>query len=499
VTVSAVPPLPGLLAQIQSEVAAQQARGPRLAAMDAGAATISQVNNWGVSNTTTYELNDHITLKNIAGVRKVKTLDQFDLDGTRLQLVQVGGKIDIDQVSDEFQIQGKAFDGNLDYILGAFYFRESGLDLNFNVKSLGYMPDAATGNPFSSGGDLSSVSKSLFGQLNYKFSGIEGLSTTLGLRKTWDERDVDVTRGAQFREGTPFAFCRFNNTAANINPTCTPLGKNHREFSKASWTAGLNYQMDKTLVYGKVSRGYRSGGFDPSASTSAMLVGFEPEVVTEGELGLKSDFEVAAMPVRIASAAYYSKGDNIQRTVRLSQFTTSTSTINAGAAHFWGVELEATVIPFRGLEVSGFYNYNRAIYDTFRDGAGNDLSSNYFTSQPRTKYGVSATYTHDLEGLGEFSIYGTYAFQSRIYFDDLNRSAGIQNGTTQAGYGLLNGGASLKRIGGRPVDATLWVRNLTDELYATNGQTLLGVTAVNWSEPRTYGLTLRYSFGASAN
>ena len=66
-----------------------------------------------------------------------------------------------------------------------------------------------------------------------------------------------------------------------------------QEGSKPTWTAGLDYKLQPDLLlYGKVSRGYKAGGFNTNAVRPETRT-FGPESVTAYELGFKSDFTIA--------------------------------------------------------------------------------------------------------------------------------------------------------------------------------------------------------------
>ena len=75
-------------------------------------------------------------------------------------------------------------------------------------------------------------------------------------------------------------------------PLPSSLVHQDARFEAPTWTFGANYQVDDGLMlYATVSRGYKSGGFN-SVSTPALFNFYEPEFVTEGELGAKSQLHV---------------------------------------------------------------------------------------------------------------------------------------------------------------------------------------------------------------
>jgi iron complex outermembrane receptor protein len=59
---------------------------------------------------------------------------------------------------------------------------------------------------------------------------------------------------------------------------------------------------------------------------------------------------------------------------------------------------------------------------------------------------------------------------------------------------LLNASVDWRDLAGKPLDVSLFGKNLTDKRYFT-GSAALNFASVNVAEPRTYGLQLRYRFG----
>src|ERR1019366_3782336 len=74
------------------------------------------------------------------------------------------------------------------------------------------------------------------------------------------------------------------------NPlTCTYQS---HQFQAPTWTVGLDYQITPDmLVYGKGSRGFKSGGFN-GAGNQTFPIQYESEYVTDVEIGLKADWDI---------------------------------------------------------------------------------------------------------------------------------------------------------------------------------------------------------------
>src|SRR5262249_25005720 len=124
------------------------------------------------------------------------------------------------------------------------------------------------------------------------------------------------------------------------------------------WTFGIDWKAnDDTLLYAKISKGYRSGAFGitgPAASPNpvqqaANLAQFgpvAPEKLLSPEVGAK--IEAWDHKLRLNGAVFYSDYKNIQDTVNLPAAcptcTPNSVLQNNGVAHLWGGELEATAV-----------------------------------------------------------------------------------------------------------------------------------------------------------
>src|SRR5665213_2957832 len=131
------------------------------------------------------------------------------------------------------------------------------------------------------------------------------------------------------------------------------------------------------MVYGTMRSGYRSGAINTQAVNVAVLVA-KPEQVQDYELGVKSDWQVAGIPLRTDIALYETAYHNIQVQQTFPNVTLATTvsgapcdqtqfnagnclgtfndniTTNARAAKIFGVELSLIHIsePTRQAEIS---------------------------------------------------------------------------------------------------------------------------------------------------
>src|ERR1700728_53343 len=135
-----------------------------------------------------------------------------------------------------------------------------------------------------------------------------------------------------------------------------------------TWTAGLDYKLlEGFLVYGKVSRGYKAGGFN-TYSVYPDTRTFGPEYDTTYEVGMKSDFHVADKPARFNLDYYYTDYSKIQRAAgdyNPADQANGAVTLSSASAVIQGIELEADVKLTPDLEFGLNYGYTDAYYTKF--------------------------------------------------------------------------------------------------------------------------------------
>ena len=211
-----------------------------------------QARNDFLSNTTTYQVNDDTTVKNIFGYQNTYSKTPGILSGTPFASLDLynssgealgppGGEVfKNESYSEELQVQGSLLDHDLKYIVGGFY--------NYATQ------DALI--PVIVGGDLptplgqvtyntqdTDESRAVYAQFTYDFSRwVQGLSLTTGGRYTWETVGM-----------TPFADDAFF------------IGYPHesKTLSAPSWNITLQWQFTPAQQVYFTNRGsFRSGNFN---------------------------------------------------------------------------------------------------------------------------------------------------------------------------------------------------------------------------------------------
>jgi iron complex outermembrane receptor protein len=459
-------------------------------------------------NTTTVELTPNLTFKNVASFSRVRVSGGFDNDGTpapvtHFQRTHYAGQPSAfgenrnEYVTEEAQLQGRAFDNKLNWVIGGFWQ---------NTYPYGYQEIRTVGGGIVTPtiSHVNSTTTAAFAQATLDFGafseGLDGLKLTAGYRYTWDTRHYTAfAYNTSTNVCTTDATKRFPNCGARFD------GK----FSAPTYNLTLDYKITPSvLVYLTNRTGYKSGGFN-TVVNSQVPTSFAPEKVTDWELGLKADWNLAGMPVRTNLDVFRDKYKDIQRSVFLSNpqqpGAILTYLANAAGATIKGFEGQFIAKPVDGLTVDLTYSYMDAKYDNypnFRDFSLpgtplqqiTNLKGKPLPFSPKHKYGLNVRYEFPENDLGRFDVYGGLSYQSHFLSTDQPQPVVYKIGD----YTLLNIGANWRNVGGKPVDIEAYMTNVANKKAIAAGQVFYysaGASAASFIEPRMYGVRLRYTFG----
>jgi iron complex outermembrane receptor protein len=468
----------------------ETALGPRATALDTD--EIDKEYTYRFVDVAEWHATPDITVRNIAAYTVSKYLFRWDLDGSDLPLVGStnpnGWSNSIAAYSEEPQLQGQAFHDNLIWTAGGFlqFVHPAGY---YYVQSIEFDTPLNTiiANPLTQAGRSTTKEQAAYAQATYDLGSVydvlSGLKTTAGYRYSWDyasnlQNSYNGKNQCQAFPSISVPFCA-NETSGH--------------FSQATWTVALDYQLTPdTLFYVTGRRGYNPGGFNAYAPTPALRK-YEPEKLTDIELGVKSNWNMWDMPIHISADLFHDAYSNIQRETAVVSTSLSTITENAAEATLEGIEFEGKIIPIKSVELSGFYAYANSRYDKYISPTAGDLSGLPFTGGPRNQYSATGQYHLPIAAtLGDASISATYSWQGHVQFSDRELGGVI------APHGLLDVRMDWNNVGSRPFDASFFMTNATDQVYVAGGTIVynaLGINPVLYGEPRMWGFQLRYRFG----
>jgi iron complex outermembrane receptor protein len=489
------------------------------------------VKNWGVSGIISKAFGD-LTVKSVTGYRNLRTsanLAPFPgvspglpnsaaPGGNPIPLVRIlnNGADFYNSISQELQVYGKAFDGKLNYIAGAYYFRERGRDsfavealpnISLNVGGVVRPVQSLTMNTYIAENE----SLGLFGQLTYEV--VPGLRVTGGIRYTRDTRAADQTTynyatPGEFRAGALNCLvpADFSPTVSATYPYCVGSPPTIKD-DFVPWTVGVDYRAsDDVLLYAKVSRGFRSGGQGTGGTPDpSFFSGFSPEQLTSYEGGFKGEF--LDRHLRVNVAAYYSDYKNVQQSilqVPAGGRSGLLKIVNGGDARIWGGEFNLTLLAGDRLRFNAVAGYTNAKYTSgpFKDGgpafAGgpNFIPNTPYLQTPEWTLAVSADYPVDLGDSATLNLHADYNLRSDVYFSRLFANMPEFNrNLVQDGFGLLNAMITLD-LKNTPLSASVFAKNIGNVRYTDTIQEGLSLGGIYQfpGDPRTYGLTLKYRF-----
>ncbi len=495
-----------------AEIAQQAALGPRHTSYDAPQLHMDEL--WQLVDQFRWDATDYLTVRNIASYSENRSLLRWDEDGTPFPFLEQVGTAPktLATITEEFQLQGRWFDGALHTTVG--FFGEFKHNPNGLLETNDYLP-----MPNAFFGQLAAPSTTAehqhagYGQGTYDLSRIasflDGVKFTGGIRYTWDD-----TAGSGTTLVSPYPPFGFFNPAAPTpvthgNPNCftgakgcfTPINNSFSSSSHLGWTIQLEDQIDATtFVYVRAGKAFKPGGVNSNAAPSQAL--FQSEYLQDVEIGLKKDWAFGGMKARTNIALFHGDYSNIQRSllgIGADGKSPVGLTLNVGDGTIEGIEFEGALFPGYGLEFDVTYANTQSGYDTF---ASPELEAALhgvgFPFTPKNKYSVTGRYHLPVpEDVGDISVAATYSYQSRY-------DVGLTNITSTFPYlpssGLLDVQIDWNDLFGQTVDATAFMTNATNQAVAVGQQDFyaqLGIISRTYSEPRMWGVRLKYRFGGT--
>jgi iron complex outermembrane receptor protein len=417
VNVNAVP----VAAQLQQQLAEQQALGIRTVLGNNPVHFVDRDSEGGI-NTTTWKLNDILTLKNIFSYNEFKAGQSYDLDGSNLTLLHVfnpGGNLST-QLTEEAQAQLHA--GPVSGVVGVYYEDLwSPFQLGYRIQepSIGLGPLSALGPIADIGtyGSGESKSKAVYGQADWKIT--PQFTLTGGVRYTSDPVSTGVEDTVFFAPQLPPPF------GPVLTLTSSPV-MNHT-FNAVTWNVAADYAVDPNLnVYATVRRGFKEGGFNGTALVATDKE-FQPEYDTDYELGFKGKADLGTWQLRYDIDGFYDDYTNIQRFENIVEAgIPQTLTKNAAAGRITGAETQLTLAASQYFQVTASYTYLKAKYTKWLDPINGDLSANRFPNTPTDQLTVTPlVHIPTPANFGTLTLQGSVYYQSSIATDPFNVPNGV--------------------------------------------------------------------------
>lgn len=436
--------------------------------------SIDDAGRWDQSGflaTVDWDISDTLAFRSLTSYRDVDFEWLNDGDGLAAFLVTYFQVDTSDQFSQEFQLSSSN-DGPLNWIVGTYFLKEEGesfigipLPLGFDLP-LSVLID----------GESETTAYALFGEMSYDFT--DQLRLNLGGRYSYEEKDVFYIDDRSSLGGA----------AVTVNDSDS--------WNSFTPKVGLDYFVnDDVMLYGSITRGFKSGGFN----LLAVQPSYDEEEITSFEVGAKS--RLADGRVQLNASLFHYDYDDLQvgKVVNLS------ATIqNAAAATIYGSEVELRALLTDNFQIDWGVSFLNTEYDDFETqdpgtpGAPViSLAGNELPRAPDVTSSLSGRYTWPVNNGGSVELWGNWQFTGEQYFTQFNR-----DNVRQKAYNVWNARLTYRSPDDR-WSVALYGDNILDEDYLTNtlesGVPTPGVDPVApqsfLAAPRVWGVTFRYNLG----
>ena len=500
----------------------------------------NEVENGGISAQIDVDYGSFV-LTSITSQRFSDTFEALDIDFTSAPLTQTSpNDLNVDTFSQEIRLTSTG-DGDLSWMLGAFYFDES-VDYTSEViwgpqarnyfdtlvaglgapGALGAI-EAGIGLPagtfFANGtGAQDSFSQedqstSIFGQFDLQLS--EQLTATAGFNYTEAKKEVTVSQvNTNVFAAVPAAFVGGLSVLQGTLPPVVNLPNaiedNTSDDSDTTYTLRLAYDLNDNInIYGSYATGFKASSWNlsrdsgPNAADLAALVAAglttnapnlsagsrfaDPEESEVYELGLKAIFERGSFNMALF--------DQTIKGFQSSIFNgTGFELRNAGMQSTKGVEFDLVYYPVESLRLGFAGTLLDPIYDEFLGGGfeGADLSGVKPAGIHEVSLSLSALYDFRL-GNNDAYARADYQYADEVTIVDNLPPAVAAIATRE--IGSLNLSAGMNTQNG--LNLSIWARNVTNDEYMTSGfptPAQAGSFNIYPNQPRTFGITARKSF-----
>jgi iron complex outermembrane receptor protein len=451
-----------------------------------------KVENYGYAAHVKYQIDPDLEFTSITAWDKYSRMFGEDTDVGPTPGIVPTFDSDIEQWTQEFRLAGSS--ERMHWVAGFFYFNS---DVNgiVDLGAFALTPTAplcrvgpcvppATDWPIFYNGryDQSTESWATFGQIEYDLS--QAFTLIGGLRYTDERRDLWFF--AQDLVDPSLIYMDFTRASVgNLtrNDTDNVTGK-----VELDWHAA-----EKVLVYGYVSRGAKSAGFNTGLldengifnSVTPKQVPFNQETLTAYEMGVKSEF--ADGLVRLNVAAYYYDYTNFQAFAfqNLGQLIFNTdATVNGG-------EMELTLSPTDRFEASfGVGWIHEAEAQDIPSYTGR-IRDRRMVLAPEYQLNTILRYTVPLPRGANITAQWDGFYQTKTYFDIQNYPISQSDD-----YQVWNA----RLIYNSPDDkwtVTAWVNNVFDEeylQYSFDFTNSFGFNQLGYGRPRWVGASVGYKW-----
>lgn len=433
-----------------------------------------------------YDFGD-FALTSVTAYDEVERFLPEETDGFPGNLLGITYGIESETFSQELRIVGETKSTN--WLAGAFYLSEDlnqdqTIDIFRDLRFLtGGLSDVTGLLPIVNAQILNTQSiesYALFGQATYAVS--ESLNLTAGIRYTKEERDFsNLSRIIGGDVVLPPDFVLYDVPDLKTNSDAV------------SYRLAIDYQLaPNKLLYGSISRGYKSGGFNGgflslNAEEAALqLQPYDPEFLTAYEIGFKSDLLNDRLRFNTAMFLNDFTDSQVFTLVRTDALPVQILD-NASDAEVIGLEFDITALLTDSLSVMLSGAFLDSELKNFQSNAGDDFSGNQIARTPDTSISSILRYEHFLGNGAVITAQTSIAYKDDQFFSTENNPV-----VGQEAFTTVNARLSYESEDGMWKIAA-FVTNLTDKAYTNSVVDLVdlgGIYIQTFAPPRQFGVEL---------
>ena len=420
------------------------------------------------------------------------------------------------QWSQELRYAGN-FSSRLSGVLGAFFIGQDLKTDPFHIEESGAAqwrfsqnttsskwntPGLFDGYGIKTESQLKTQSAALFGQLDFALT--EKLHLLGGLRYNYDKKKVDFNRttygGLETTDPDLIALKRAVYTDQVFNT--------NTDNNNLSGLLTLSYKISKFInTYATYSTNYKSVGLNlgglPTANGEVLLdlATIKPEYVQHFEFGIKT---TPAPGTTLNLTLYNTNIKDYQTQVQTAEIGVNRGYLaNAEKVRIQGIEFDGNARLNSHFSILGAFAYTRGEYVTFKNApvpleetgaasAFKDISGSRLPGISKWTGSLGSEFVTSARFFGKPAKF--FIAADSYYRSSFSSSASPSIYLNIEGYALVNARLGYRVPGG--LSAFLWARNLLDKNYFEQLLPAAGNAghyAAVLADPRTYGITFRYS------
>jgi len=436
---------------------------------------LNKLDTQGTSLTATWNVSDNFTFKSISAYRTMDFDTNLDLDATSADIFGVFVFEEQNQFSQEFQ--SNYLTESAAVVTGLYYFNEHDVT---ESGLFGPVISLVT----NSENTQDNTSYAAYANVDYFLN--EQLTLTAGIRYTKEEKEFARLQQMFITDMS------YLPKLGSGDLTLTDF-ETKDDWSSVSPKIAVSYQLDQqTMLFGSVSKGFKSGGFNGRSNTPDEAESYKPENMWSYEAGLKSD--LMDNKLRVNATIFRNDYEDLQLSSFIADGQGSFSALftNAGKAIINGLELELTLAATENLLIKTNLGLMDAKYDEYIGAGGiNIADERELVNTPKTTAQVSLQYILETQTWGYFTFVADASYRSKTYPTVSSSEILAQDARTLFNATINYFSPDEKWI------VRLGMKNITDERYISHGFDLSdsGLSQLAYyGAPRTASLTASFSF-----